>query len=233
MPDDSAVQEPGSVALINASAPLDDLFGAQFCGGTLIRPNVVLTAAHCIEGRPVSRIEVVVGGNNLCRTAAIAGERIAIESFHIAKPASLDAGILILKSPSTVPPVRLGDISDSPQDALTAVGWGRIDQAEPAPCRKHGVPLRPADAAKCQLAEAAAPELKSDDQLCAIPEKVATRNTCSGDSGGPVFQTTDKQLRLVAITNWGDGCKLDGVGFYTRTSALSTWIDALVSATGR
>jgi secreted trypsin-like serine protease len=62
-----------------------------------------------------------------------------------------------------------------------------------------------------------------DWQLCAIPGKVATRNTCTGDSGSP-FLTDTGPITGLGLVSWGPSCRVGDVGVYVRASALRIWI---------
>lgn len=79
----------GMVALINASSPTNDIYNAQFCGGVVVELRLVLTAAHCVATRSAASIDVVIGGDNLCRDRPIDGLRIRVSGSGSIRPTML------------------------------------------------------------------------------------------------------------------------------------------------
>ena len=192
---------PTLVALISHTAPADDVASTHFCGGVLVAPDLVATAAHCLTDRSPASIDAIVGADNLCSTAPIGGSRLAIASFEPLNT-GVDVALLRLASPSPVEPTPL---TTSTTD-LVAWGWGTGSPGGQAPCTARPVALTISDSCA---------DVPSDDYLCALPS--GSDNTCTGDSGGPVFA----QGGLVAITSSGAGCGPHDPGFYARASLFA------------
>lgn len=71
--------------------------------------------------------------------------------------------------------------------------------------------------------------IDSSLQICAGTRGPVVKDTCSGDSGGPVMlQTYDGRWFIVGIVSYGDS-PCDGLGVYTNVKAFHSWITSYVS----
>ncbi|WP_405473656.1 S1 family peptidase [Streptomyces canus] len=229
------VQAPGTgavVALVNASSPAGNLFNGQFCGGVLVAPTLVLTAAHCVHDRRAASVDTVVGADNLCRGAPIPGQRLHVRAvlLHPRSPQGrvVDAALLVLTGRATAAPARLPGAGERPPTTGTEFGWGRDGYGGVAPCRRTAVPLRFVSGERCTRAQLDLDITPNPAwQLCALPTADATRNTCTGDSGSPVVVTNT----VWGLVTWGPSCRIDDVGVYARGPALTTWVARVLRGT--
>ena len=219
----SAEVPAGVVALINASAPANDVSASQFCGGILIDERTVATALHCVADRDVTTIDVIVDARNLCSTAPIVGERVRVSAFRPVN-GGVDATLLELARPvGHASPVVVAEGALPPGAELEAWGWGAATPGGASPCSVEPKSLRSVGTVRCDReleGPRILPAFREDDYLCAVPRD-ASANTCLGDSGGPVFARAGGERQLVGMTLAGRGCGADDPGLYLAARVIA------------
>ena len=235
---------PWQVALISGN-DATSATSSQFCGGTLLAADRVLTAWHCLFF-PDGRRRVAADIDVLANTTSLVsgGQRRNVATITIMGGAGdsaqgvpvNDLALLTLATPVTdARPLRLVRASPSADDALWDAGrplgvsgWGDTTDDEktdsyPNDLQKTEV-VRTSDA-NCQTAYALA--FEPTNMFCATNSD-PDRDTCQGDSGGPIVaQTTTYRYpyepdawRLAGVTSWGVGCgDPENPGVYARLAA--------------
>lgn len=223
---------PWQVALLSSDESSPYL--AQFCGGTLIAPTWVVTAAHCVDGRAPWSIEVVAGSDQL--TYAQATPRIPATAVY-QHPAYESSGhrndiALLQLSQAVTQGVRAQlpaglDTSFWPTTGTQAVasGWGSVTSGgySPVVLRRALVPVMASPGQGCGNYGGA---FDPSTMLCAGATGV---DTCQGDSGGPLVAIVGGAPVLAGVTSFGNGCGWSGYpGVYARVTTYLSWITSIV-----
>jgi len=198
--------------------------GKMACGGTLIKKNYVLSAAHCYFGPEDDRIDVLVGdfSNPNAKKTRISA-KATINPGYNGKDAKYDVAVLKLSqsfSLSRILPMCTKRYSNY-TIAVCGMGrtiWNDSDSADPPQLKETKLQEK----SSCNEFD-----FDKNTQIClGIMKGQRYSGACNGDSGGPAFplSSSGQPICVYGMVSYGQ-TQCDGNTVYTRVSAYRNWID--------
>jgi secreted trypsin-like serine protease len=238
---------------IGYPGPDGEKLEAQLCGGSLIAPDLILTAAHCVHGYPDFQLRAGYGKNRLSELPVDANGLLLTDGVHASAvkemwmhpsydPTTFDSDVALIRlklpfaNAKTISYVKAVGNEPAAGTRLLVAGWGATNKRGtkyPDELRKGNVPLF-SDEACDKTLRAIDPLLAPTERMiCAGGRKV---DTCYGDSGGPLMaRTSQGGYRIIGLTSWGvlpddpngPQCAIPKTpSVYSRVAKLNPWIES-------
>jgi hypothetical protein len=205
------------------------------CSGTVVAPNLVLTAGHCAEDvqtgvvNEASGYRVLTGNVNW---AAPESEKQVSDVIRVIPCPCFDrhttvgdVALLQLSTPTTAPAVTLAATPHGGTGALLA-GWGKTYSQQDIPVERlqsaRTVVQRP------ESCKREASQFSPASELCAIEEPARQTGACNGDSGGPLLVTEPSaaggMVQIGVTSHVYNECATTSPSVFTRVDVISAWV---------
>ncbi len=222
------------------------LFQRQFCAANIISSRWAVTAAHCLFDSfggviSVADVRLATGFTDLAdeeqADEAVITNLFVHPGYNSGDASSPnDIALIELAQPTEQPFMRLfdGDVRALVGEQSIVAGWGVVDFSNPArplfPTALQQVSVPLVSMAVCNLPQSYN-GLIVDSQICAGLAQ-GGRDSCLGDSGGPLMVRQDGEFRHAGVVSFGRGCaEPNFYGVYTRLESFKTWISDITGIT--
>ncbi|XP_016977514.1 seminase [Drosophila rhopaloa] len=205
-------------------------YGFFICGGTLIRDNIVLTAAHCFENREIKEGWTVIGGISRLNEHGVrrSVKKIIKSAEFRMENMNMDVAVLLLNRPMEGKSIGLLSLCTTPLTpgkTLVVSGWGMTDPSASGPAQLLRTVTVPVIEKKyCREVYQDSASI-SNSMFCA--SVLGKRDACTYDSGGPLVYKN----QVCGIVSFGIGCASHRFpGVYTDVFYVKPFIEKSIKS---